>query len=261
MDLYTPTSLKQHLWVDHNEWVGEYHGFHLKSAFQPILFHTLAKIYGYEGLVRVTRQGVPINPLDFFSRYIDDTEIANVEALCASLHVRNFARANMSGNIFLNSHPTTFARIANDQYSVDKAVDRICQEGMKPENVVWEITEFKESDRAKFLLGMNAFRATGSLIAMDDYGQLESNEARIELIKPDIVKIDRELLQAFCATKQGILKPLAERLYNKGFKIVLEGVETQEEHDALQVIPHHFVQGYLYGRPASAKDIIGTTAS
>lgn len=255
MDLYTPDGIRQKLTLINNEWIGEYKGYQLRSAFQPILTQALDYTYGYEGLVRVSKDGEAVSPLTFFSSFTHKTEFTNVGGLCASMHLRNFAQAGLQGKIFLNSHPTMFARIANDGYTFSKIMERVYAEGFNPEDVVWEITEFKESDSEKLLSTVRLFKHTGFQIAIDDYGQLESNERRVQLLQPNIIKLDRALIVDYCENHSILLLFLAKMLYERGFNIVLEGVETQEEHIMLQTIPHHFVQGYLYGRPSLMKDI------
>lgn len=249
MNLYTPEDIKQQLSLVDNEWIGEYDGYELRSVFQPILTQDLDYIYGYEGLVRVKKQGESITPLDFFSKFTQETEITNVGGLCASLHLRNFSQAKLEGKLFLNSHPTMFARIANDGYTFSKIMERIYSEDFTPEDIIWEITQFKESDTESLLSTIELLKTTGFQIAVDDYGQQASTEKRIELLQPNIIKLNRSLIQDFCENRSVLLLLLGKMLYERGFNIVLEGVETFEEQRMLQAVPHHFVQGFLYGEP------------
>lgn len=255
-ELYTPSTLGKSLSLVDGEWIGHFEEYVLKSAFQPILSKSLDAIIGYEGLLRVTKNALSISPLVFLSRFEKKTEIANICGLCASLHLRNFSLAQLKGKIFLNAHPTMFARISNNSSAIDHAIRRIHLEGLKPENVVWEVTEFKESDEAHLLQGLSAFKRSGTKIAVDDYGQMASNDARINLLKPDIIKIDRSLILDFCHNNNPFLISLTNSLYSQGVEIALEGIETQKEHNLLQAIPHNFVQGYFYEKPVEMKNIL-----
>lgn len=256
MNLYIPENITQQLNLIDNEWIGEYNGYQLRSAFQPILTQSTHEVYGYEGLVRVSRHGEIVNPLDFFSSFTNDTELTIASGICASMHLRNFSLTNLTGKIFLNSHPTMFAQIADHEYTLEKIMERIHLEGFDAKDIVWEITEFKESDTEKLQSTVELFKRTGFEIAIDDYGQLESNEKRIELLQPNIIKLDRSLIRNFCDNHSILILLLAKMLYERGFKIILEGIETAEEHAMLQDIPHHFTQGYLYGKPTLAKELI-----
>ncbi|MFC1235640.1 EAL domain-containing protein [Vibrio sp. F74] len=253
MELFTPTSIQRLFQLVEGEWVAHYKGDTVRSVFQPILKKSLTEVYGYEGLVRITRKGAVINPTSFFENFTDDTELTNVGALCCSLHLRNFSLANLSGKVFLNTHPTMFSRIASDEFSINKVLERITLEGVSMEQVIWEITEFKESNTDQFVSGIASFRKAGNQVAIGDYGQKESNEYRVDLLNPNIVKIDRSLIREYCTSLNSFLPDLVKRLYSKGYTIVLEGIENSQEHNALQFMCHSLVQGFHYGRPVDMK--------
>jgi len=71
----------------------------------------------------------------------------------------------------------------------------------------------------------------GCLIVIDDFGAGYSNFDRIWRLKPDIVKIDREM------TRRVAVEPLARRMFNgiisllheAGAIVCVEGIETQSE--------------------------------
>ena len=255
MKLYTPTRIKHQLQFVDGEWIAHYKGDTLKSVFQPIWHKSLSGVYGYEGLVRITRNGVAISPLDFFDSFTDEIELTNVGLLCVSLHIRNFSLANLSGKLFVNTHPNLFSLIASGEFPLKKVLERIFLEKVSLERVVWEITEFKESNTELFTSGIATLRKAGTKVAIDDYGQHESNAYRVNLLNPDIVKIDRSLIQDYCKSPSSFLPELVERLSSRGYMIVLEGVENSEEHKALQIMCHSLVQGYHYGRPVDVKQI------
>ena len=250
MKLFTPAHIRRQLKQVGDEWVGQYGAYSLRSVFQPIWKKSLSEIYGYEGLIRVTMGGQHVNPLHFLTSFSDKTELTNVGGLCISLHLHNFALASLNKKIFLNVHPSMFARVSNDKYSIQKVLQRIAFQGIRSNQVVWEVTEFKERDTEKLLSGRAPFREAGNQIAIDDYGQLESNNFRVNLLNPDIVKIDRTLLQSYQnSINSDYLPNLLNSLSVRGFKIVLEGIENEREYETLQSLPHDFVQGYYFGKP------------
>ncbi|MDV6253559.1 EAL domain-containing protein [Vibrio sp. EA2] len=116
-------------------------------------------------------------------------------------------------------------------------------------DVVWEIIEFKESNTKLFTSGIATFRKSGTKVAVDDYGLHESNAHRVDLLRPDIVKIDRLLTQEYCENPNSFLPDLVERLSSSGYTVVLKGIENSEENKALQFMHFSLVQGYNYGRP------------
>jgi hypothetical protein len=89
------------------------------------------------------------------------------------------------------------------------------------------------------------------LIALDDVGAGHSNLNRIPLIKPDILKIDRYLVQDIQGDfyKQEVLRSLVSMSRRLGTLIIAEGVETQEEAVCLLDMDVDMIQGFYFARP------------
>ncbi|MDB1124443.1 EAL domain-containing protein [Vibrio algarum] len=250
MNLFDPKDVQHHLEIIDGEWVGHYGDYILKSVFQPIWNKSLSEIYGYEGLTRVSKGTKSIDPTHFFTLFADATEITNVGIICASIHVRNYSNAYLKKKLFINVHPTMFAQISGDQYSISKVFERLASVGIDCNQMVWEITEFEENDTKKLLSGLSDFKEFGNQIAVDDFGNKESNHKRVNLLNPDIVKIDRALVREYC---QGVnstyLPQLLNKLHQNGRQTVLEGIETELEYSMLESLSFDFIQGYYSGRP------------
>lgn len=255
VELYTPARINRQMQYVDGEWIAHFKGHTLRSVFQPIWYKSLSGVYGYEGLVRITRNGLAISPIDFFGSFTVETELTNVGLLCGCLHIRNFSQANLPGKIFINTHPNMFSLIASGEFPLKRVLERISRERVSLEHVVWEITEFKESSTELFTSGIATLRKTGTKVAVDDYGRQESNEYRVDLLNPDIVKIDRSLIHEHCKKPNSFLPELVERLSSRGYMIVLEGIENSSEHKALQSMCHSLVQGYHFGCPADIKKL------
>jgi EAL domain-containing protein (putative c-di-GMP-specific phosphodiesterase class I) len=75
------------------------------------------------------------------------------------------------------------------------------------------------------------FRQLGCLIAIDDFGAGHSNFDRIWDLQPDIVKIDRRLIQDAGHSRrvERILTGIVSLLHEAGSLVVVEGVETEDE--------------------------------
>lgn len=250
MKLFDSQDIIRHLSVVEGEWVGFYRGHMLRSVFQPIYNKDLKAIYGFEALVRVSKNGQMVSPLQFLNSFYHETESINVCLVCAGLHLRNFGLLKSEAQLFVNINPSVFSRMSNNLGFVEVVKNRIAQEGLTSNQIVWEITEFKEKNTSKFISGIQLFRDCGHKIAIDDFGQLESNTKRVDLIHPDLVKIDRKLLLDFClGVDKAFLPDLLAMLQDKGHKVVVEGIETPQEYDSLNSLPLDFVQGYLFGKP------------
>lgn len=240
-----------------DEWIATYGQYTLKSFLQPIYTHSMEEIYGYECLIRVCHSdGNTISPLDFFAGLSDDHEVVRAGIVCAGLHIRNFAKSGLSGKAFINVHPNMFVASQVVKQASVQIMNRIHAEGLSTEQIVWEITEFRENDLQKFFSGVEKFKKLGHLVAIDDFGKHASNEERVSLLNPDIVKIDRAIIQEFVInTNVTYLPSLLRELTQKGICTVAESVEKKEEYELIKHLPFSWIQGYFAGKPRSMSHI------
>jgi EAL domain-containing protein (putative c-di-GMP-specific phosphodiesterase class I) len=94
----------------------------------------------------------------------------------------------------------------------------------------------------------------GSTIAIDDFGTGYSNLSKLQLYSATVLKIDQSLVRRVLNTQRtGILLEGVISLAHKlGYRVVAEGVETQEIYDAIAGWQCDEAQGYHIARPLSA---------
>lgn len=124
--------------------------------------------------------------------------------------------------------------------------------GVDPRRITLEITEsilIQSIDRAAEVL--EQLRLSGVHIALDDFGVGYSSLNYLSNLPVDVIKIDRSLTkQILTSPKQcALLKSIAEMAAINDLGVVAEGVETQEELNAIAVSGVQFIQGYYYARP------------
>src|SRR6185312_8079968 len=98
---------------------------------------------------------------------------------------------------------------------------------------------------------LKLLRAAGINIAIDDFGTGYSSLSRIAHLPIDTLKIDRSFIGEMLADARGkrlvsIIVSIA-RAFN--LVVVAEGVETQEQLDALWQLGCDQSQGYLHSKP------------
>ncbi len=88
-------------------------------------------------------------------------------------------------------------------------------------------------------------------MALDDVGSGHSNLNRIPLLKPDIIKIDRYLIQDIDKDyhKQEVFKSITGLSRVIGTLIVAEGVETKKEAILSIELRADFIQGFYFSEP------------
>jgi len=96
-------------------------------------------------------------------------------------------------------------------------------------------------------------------VALDDFGSGYTSLHALRQLRFSTLKIDRSFVTqctvdtpsaAIIHAVIGVGKAL-------GMKIVCEGVETDAQVQFLRTAGVHFIQGYIYGRPAGFADIPG----
>ncbi len=95
------------------------------------------------------------------------------------------------------------------------------------------------------------YRKHGFKIALDDFATGYSGLLRLAELKPDIIKIDRALVQD-CdkdRVRLAIIASLLSLGAEIGVKVVVEGVEHASEVAALRSVGARFIQGFYFARP------------
>jgi len=103
----------------------------------------------------------------------------------------------------------------------------------------------------EILAQLNALRAEGVAISMDDFGSGYSNLARMKTMPLTRVKLDESLVADLdsCETSRTIVSSVIHLIHGLGAEVVGEGVERQEQFDVLRALGCDVVQGYLFADP------------
>jgi hypothetical protein len=145
-----------------------------------------------------------------------------------------------------------------------RTLDMVTELGVSPSQVVIEIADL-DGDLDELIQAVESFRAAGFRIAIDDFDTRFSQLDRVELLKPDLIKLDftglttAEKLQASTASLQA-LGSMAARM---GAQVLCEGVETEDAFFLALSCNASFVQGYLFSeateQPAAVDTFVGQT--
>ncbi|WP_066091447.1 EAL domain-containing protein [Neobacillus novalis] len=123
------------------------------------------------------------------------------------------------------------------------------------------MTENDSIDGLKnFIYNLKMLRLMGFRIAMDDTGAGYSSLSIISEIMPDIIKIDRSVIQNIVknSIKESMLKGLLLIAREAGSLVVAEGIENEDEASVLTRNNVDLAQGYFYARPSVLINSIAT---
>lgn len=118
--------------------------------------------------------------------------------------------------------------------------------------IVLEITEHAAvSHYGKIANVLAPLRAHGLRLAVDDAGAGFASLRHILVLRPDIIKLDISLIHCIDRDeeKQALAAVLIQFARQRGYHLIAEGVETEEELQVLQALGVDLIQGYLIERP------------
>jgi len=199
-------------------------------ALQPIQSLISDVVIGHEALAR-WETNVTLNPLDVWRTALFFGQLDPLEDL-----VRNRVaalRQHIEGKLFVNLHP-----LALNPSRWISLVDR---------DIVLEITEAEAIDYK----GVAELKAAGFSVALDDLGTGHATFEALVRIQPDFIKIDKSLIKGCHKDPHqwSLLRSLVEHGQRVGAQVLAEGIETQEDLEAVRRSGCEFGQGYLLGYP------------
>lgn len=233
-------------------------GEHVMAYFQPLVSVQKKAIIGFEGLIRGVNpeDKAVIPPHDLFAQAEARGLSHDLDLLCREKIFENFlAVKKHHGDVILTVNIGAMA-IEKKSWS-GYLKTQVMASGLSPQDIVIDIVESAVSDLNKLQRFVESYRQSGFLIALDDVGSGHSNLNRIPQIKPDIIKVDRYLVQDVHKDfyKQEVFKSMVSMAEHLGTVIIAEGVEIFEEANALLEIGVDVMQGYYFCKPLSQEEL------
>ncbi len=128
--------------------------------------------------------------------------------------------------------------------------------GVAPSSIAIEILESAFSDSRELERFCRAARALGFLLALDDVGTGHSNLERIPRLEPDILKIDRTLVENMSTSyhRREVFRALLALSHQIGAVVIAEGVEHEEDVLTGLSLGCDLFQGFYFGAPRDPGD-------
>ncbi len=131
--------------------------------------------------------------------------------------------------------------------------------GIGPGRLQVELTEgvvTRNSEEA--VHEMEKLRSLGVEVALDDFGIGYSSLSYLQHLPLDVLKIDQSFVREIhSARTAAVVETIARLARNLNLAVVAEGVETEEQFEALTKIGVDLIQGYLISCPVPS-DVIET---
>ncbi len=223
------------------------------NHFQPITSVTKGSLVAYESLLRGECRycGRTIPPFEIFKKLKGEDELFDVELKSRKNAIEFFNKAltrNKELLLFLNFD----ANLIESGMDSGKSLYELCNnQNISPHNVVIEITESKPCKLELLIKFMENCRNYGFLIALDDVGAGYSNFDRICAIQPDIIKLDRTIIDGLDKNyhKKVIFRSMSRLASKMGILLLAEGVEEEGEVLYSVELGADLLQGFYIAKP------------
>lgn len=224
--------------------------------FQPILDVKTGHVAAFEALVRWNHpQRGLISPGEFIPA-AEETGMIN----SLGLWVMDEACALASTwpedvRIAVNVSAVQF----RDPMLVDVISNTLQRHNINPARLDVEITEtaiLNDCDATR--ANLEAIRALGAAIVLDDFGTGYASLGVLQNLKCDALKIDRCFVANIGVNpvSTAIVTSLVEMARSLNLAVIAEGVETQAQLTALQLLGCPYAQGYFISRPVTGENAI-----
>ena len=220
--------------------------------FQPIINIKTGRVFAYESLVRgrCKSTGKLISPVELFELTDSHKVSREFDQFCQRLTLESFKKYESDALLLMNINTKCIIQEMVDELMLPNLTEQM---GFDPRVIGLEFIESKANSPQELISFVHQQRTKGFLIVVDDFGSEHSNIERLILLHPDIIKIDRNIIQGIDTDvyRQSILKSIVSLSEMTGAVCLAEGVETPEEVYTCVLLGVNLLQGYAIAHPAA----------
>jgi len=226
----------------------------LEVRYQPVMETASERIAGYEALVRWEHplRG-QVSPAEFIVLAEETSLIVPVgeyvfDAACAALDA---LRANaLPGEVMPFVAVNVSARQLAHAGLIERVVARREALGLPRGCIKVEITESQALDYRQVIEVIAHCHAQDIPVALDDFGTGYSHLTHLHQLEFDTIKIDQAFVREMFSSERAmaIVRTIVHMARDLHADLVVEGVETRQQLDALRELGCRYVQGFLIGK-------------
>ena len=228
-------------------------------AYQPCVDASTGEPISVEALLRWQHPYLGLVPPSEFIPVAEETRlILPIGAWVIEEACRQIARWREAGlpdmRVSIN---LSAMQMRDDEQLVARLRESLEAHGVDAGNLELEITETVLMESVgHYLDTIKRIRALGVKLSLDDFGTGYSNLSYLHRYPIDRIKIDRAFVHGRLndAADLAVIRAIVELGHDLGLRVVAEGVENQQEADALRRIGCDEFQGFLYARPMPSEE-------
>ena len=234
----------------------------LQIYYQPTVDSQTKQIVGVEALLRWHHPTLGVIMPDVFIPIAHKTDliISITEWILMSVCQQHRIWKQANHNIYVAVNVT--APQFEAQNFSETVAQVLRQTDMDPGYLKIEITEELALKAGGKTENLRRLSEMGIEVMLDDFGKGYSSLGYLQSEHIRFVKIDKLLIQGIGSDSttsersQMIIKAIVELAQSLDIKTIAEGVESEEQFEFLKQIGCEIVQGYLFGKPMFANELI-----
>jgi diguanylate cyclase (GGDEF)-like protein len=138
----------------------------------------------------------------------------------------------------------------------------LAESGIEPKRLHLEVTESMfASDQSATIPTLQALRAMGIRISLDDFGTGFSSLGYLRSMPIDTLKIDKTFIDTMEGESGPIIAAIRSLAHAFDLELVAEGVETATQATLLRSMGVHLLQGFHFSRPLASENVQAALAT
>jgi diguanylate cyclase (GGDEF)-like protein/PAS domain S-box-containing protein len=238
----------------------------LRVHYQPKVELRSGRIVGFEALVRWQRPGHGLVPPLEFVPLAEETGL--IVPIGRWVMREACGRARALAKLSPGGRPLTMcvnlsARQFRHPMLVEEVAGIVEETGAEPGGLILEITESVVMGDAAAAATMEALKALGIALAVDDFGTGFSSLSYLKRLPVDYLKIDRSFVAGICreADDEVIVSAMVELAHALNREAIAEGVENEAQLARLREMGCETAQGYHFSEPLAQEALAGWLVS
>jgi diguanylate cyclase (GGDEF)-like protein/PAS domain S-box-containing protein len=234
--------------------------FHLN--YQPVVEAADGTLDGFEALIRWNNPRLgSVSPAKFIPLAEDARLIGPIGEWVLRTACREACRWPSNLKIAVN----VSAEQLTDPGFASVVVSALAQSGLSPTRLEIEVTEsvfLRDGGGATQLL--DQLLSLGVRLSLDDFGTGYSSLGYLRKTQFSTIKVDRSFVQGAAKNMPesiAIIRAVVALADALGMSTTAEGAETEVEVETIRALGCRKIQGYYYGRPMAAADVMAMFSS
>lgn len=222
------------------------------TRYQPQFDARTSQLAGVEALVRWNHPHLGILTPDRFLRIAEELNVAaTIDQIVLETVMKDLKRWAELGV----SVPRVSVNVSSRRLHDEKLIEGLKLLDIRPGQIAFELVESIFLDEHEDVVARNLEQISGLGIdiEIDDFGTGHTSIVGVLKLKPQRLKIDRQLVMPILHSPQerALVRSIIDIARSLGVETVAEGVESMQHAAMLRELGCDLLQGYAFARPLS----------